>query len=39
MPELDIAMVVLFNAETPVANEVVPMFLDTVMPTDVEDIL
>ena len=37
VPELDIAMVVLFNAETPVANEVVPMFLDTVMPTDVKD--
>ncbi|MDO8271615.1 MAG: serine hydrolase, partial [Gammaproteobacteria bacterium] len=37
VPELDIAMVVLFNAETPVANDVVPMFLDTVMPTDAED--
>lgn len=37
VPELDIAMVVLFNAETPVANEVVPMFLDTVMPTDAEE--
>jgi beta-lactamase class C len=37
VPELDIAMVVLFNAETPVANDVVPMFLDTVMPTDAKD--
>ena len=36
VPELDIAMVVLFNAETPVANDVVPMFLDTIMPIDLE---
>ncbi|MDP1931741.1 MAG: serine hydrolase domain-containing protein [Gammaproteobacteria bacterium] len=31
VPELDIAMVVMFNAETPVANEVVPMFLDAIL--------
>lgn len=28
VPEHDIALVVLFNAETPLANEVVPQFLD-----------
>lgn len=28
VPELDLALVVLFNAETPVANDVVPGFLD-----------
>lgn len=31
VPELDIAMVVMFNAETPVANDVVPMFLDAIL--------
>lgn len=31
VPALDIAMVVMFNAETPVANDVVPMFLDTIL--------
>jgi len=32
VPELDIGMVVMFNAETPVANDVVPAFLDSVLP-------
>ncbi|MCB1665272.1 MAG: beta-lactamase family protein [Pseudomonadales bacterium] len=32
VPSLDIAMVVLFNGETPLANDVVPHFLDTVLP-------
>lgn len=31
VPELDIGMVVMFNAETPVANDVVPAFLDTIL--------
>lgn len=31
VPELDIAMVVLFNAETTVANDVVPQFLDSIV--------
>ena len=31
VPELDIAMVVLFNAETTVANDVVPQFLDSIL--------
>ncbi len=31
VPELDIAMIVLFNGETSLANEVVPAFLDTVI--------
>lgn len=32
VPSLDIAMVVLFNGETTLANEVVPHFLDTIIP-------
>lgn len=31
IPALDVAMVVLFNAQTPLANDVVPQFLDTVL--------
>lgn len=31
IPALDVAMVVLFNAQTPLANDVVPKFLDTVL--------
>jgi len=31
VPEYDIALVVLFNAETPLANEVVPRFLDSLL--------
>lgn len=31
MPELDLGIVVLFNAETRVANEVVPRFMETIM--------
>lgn len=31
VPALDIAMVVMFNAETSVANDVVPMFLDAIL--------
>lgn len=31
IPSQDIAMVVMFNAETTVANEVVPQFLDTII--------
>ncbi len=31
IPEKDLALVILFNAETPVANDVVPSFLDQVM--------
>ena len=31
VPELDIAMVVLFNGETSLANDVVPAFLDSVL--------
>ncbi|HLT64670.1 MAG TPA: serine hydrolase domain-containing protein [Pseudohongiella sp.] len=31
VPELNIGLVVLFNAETPLANEVVPRFLDHVL--------
>ena len=32
VPSLDIAMVILFNGETPLANDVVPQFLDTLIP-------
>ncbi len=32
VPSLDIAMVVLFNGETPLANDVVPAFLDAILP-------
>lgn len=32
VPSLDIAMVVLFNGETALANDVVPHFLDSVLP-------
>lgn len=31
IPEYDLGLVVLFNAETPLANEVVPAFLDTLL--------
>lgn len=31
IPALDIAMIVLFNAETPLANDVVPHFLDAML--------
>lgn len=31
IPALDVGMVVLFNAQTPLANDVVPQFLDTVL--------
>ncbi len=31
VPALDIAMIVLFNAETPLANDVVPHFLDAML--------
>jgi len=31
VPDRDIAMIVLFNAETTVANDVVPQFLDTIL--------
>ncbi len=32
IPSFDIAMVVLFNGETPLANDVVPHFLDNILP-------
>lgn len=32
VPSLDIAMVILFNGETPLANDVVPQFLDALIP-------
>jgi len=31
VPALDIGMIVLFNAETPLANDVVPHFLDALL--------
>jgi beta-lactamase class C len=31
VPAYDIALIVMFNAETPVANEVVPRFLDSLL--------
>jgi beta-lactamase class C len=33
IPEYDLGLVVMFNAETPLANDVVPQFLDTLLTT------